>query len=371
MKGFQQAGLSVALAAAAAQAFKVDFYNSDNCAGEFVGEFIGGTGQGCRTDYVGVSEGALVQSTGPVDDGFSVAFYSSNDCNPGNAVAEADNNCVEIDSEVGAYMSFNVIGGQTGGGFKKRAEVINENRKKIKRDVAEKREAAAAEKQLRSVVKRAASPGTIQHGDFGDVDGKTYRYHQVANGVWRGVDPNDWDDKVHVKNDAALNVSPKSKTRDLILDELDERDFTGTCKAALSCAIGLASNAKWGCVQVVDQLVSLATAANNNSPQIWEFLNQPFIVAVTVGSPAVAGVVSAFTSKKISSQPVASCSTVSTEADVIASAVKAALSLANDTAIQLNFTLPDGSIIQMSMQTTQYGTQGQCSAPSTDPSTGP
>jgi len=33
------------------EAFKVSFYKNTNCAGEFVGAWIGGEGQGCRQEY--------------------------------------------------------------------------------------------------------------------------------------------------------------------------------------------------------------------------------------------------------------------------------------------------------------------------------
>ena len=32
-------------------AFKLGFYLSGNCAGEFVGSWVGGPDQGCRQDY--------------------------------------------------------------------------------------------------------------------------------------------------------------------------------------------------------------------------------------------------------------------------------------------------------------------------------
>ncbi|KIW91935.1 uncharacterized protein Z519_07905, partial [Cladophialophora bantiana CBS 173.52] len=50
------------------EAFKVSFYKNTNCAGEFVGAWIGGEGQGCRQEYAGLAEGVVVESTGPVDD---------------------------------------------------------------------------------------------------------------------------------------------------------------------------------------------------------------------------------------------------------------------------------------------------------------
>ena len=49
-------------------AFKVDFFEEANCAGEDVGSWVGGTGQGCQTKYAGEAGGAVVTSTGSVDE---------------------------------------------------------------------------------------------------------------------------------------------------------------------------------------------------------------------------------------------------------------------------------------------------------------
>jgi hypothetical protein len=45
---------------------------------------------------LGQESGIIVQSTGPIDDGTIVVFYSSPDCNPSNAVDEADNGCLSV-----------------------------------------------------------------------------------------------------------------------------------------------------------------------------------------------------------------------------------------------------------------------------------
>ena len=44
--------------------------------------------------------------------------------------------------------------------------------------------------------------GAMGHGAYGMFDGVEYRWHQIYDGTWAGVDPNDWDDNIHTQNDA-------------------------------------------------------------------------------------------------------------------------------------------------------------------------
>lgn len=97
------------------------------------------------------------------------------------------------------------------------------------------------------------------HGSFGEINGKTVRYHQIAHGILAGVLPEDWDDSVHVKDDTVLEwgdsypvdfgVGVGSEfAADLSNWELDtsanpvdprdifDRDFRATCSAGLQCA---------------------------------------------------------------------------------------------------------------------------------------
>ncbi|KAK9783847.1 hypothetical protein AB5N19_14401 [Seiridium cardinale] len=55
-------------------------------------EIIAGPGE-CRTDKIDVGSAPLclqVRSTGPVDDGFQVVWFSSDDCNPSNIMGHGD-----------------------------------------------------------------------------------------------------------------------------------------------------------------------------------------------------------------------------------------------------------------------------------------
>jgi hypothetical protein len=85
---------STALLVASASAFKVDFWGGSNCAGEELGQWVGGANQGCQQLYAGEAEGATVESTGSVDDGSVVSFYSSSNCDISTAVGESDQGCV-------------------------------------------------------------------------------------------------------------------------------------------------------------------------------------------------------------------------------------------------------------------------------------
>jgi hypothetical protein len=71
----------------------------------------------------GVAEGVVVQSTGAVDDGTTVQFYSSSDCSTRTELSSSNAGCISIDNElVGAYQSFKVI---HTGAQKRRRDILN------------------------------------------------------------------------------------------------------------------------------------------------------------------------------------------------------------------------------------------------------
>lgn len=86
-------------------AYKLTFYRGEGCRNENLGEWIGGPNEGCRNDFAGVAQSAVVASTGDVDIPFMITFFTSNDCNPDTEIIHG-----EPDEDGSSCMTANSYG---------------------------------------------------------------------------------------------------------------------------------------------------------------------------------------------------------------------------------------------------------------------
>jgi hypothetical protein len=364
--------LVIALLGSSSSAFVLDFYLEDNCAGEDLGNWIGGPNQGCQTSFDGVdlgqASGVTVQSTGPIDDGTIVVFYSSPDCNPDNAVVEADNSCLSINDFADTAESWNVI-------------TLYEYKRRIRRRAVSE----PAHMEAR-VATSSSNPYGYEHGQVSQYGGKTYKWQQVANGVWRGINPEDWDDNVNAKSDVVIeysanyprDFSKRDATSDISIwqpSTLEDRAFLyATCQAARKCYIAVQDGAVYSIGYTYLYFLNVAqNLANNQRAQsLWTFLNQPVVVAATVsiGAAYYSGAVSAATSGQVQA---AQCSDSQTDLDAMQSLIQAVASAAPERAFQAAITYNGvvGTISMEAVPTGQRGDGNTCGAPSTDPTTNP
>jgi hypothetical protein len=358
--------LGIAILVSSSSAFKLSFYLEDNCAGEDLGISIGGPQQGCSTsingESLGQASGVVVSSTGPVDDGTIVVFYSSNDCDPSNAVAQADNGCLSINDFAYTTQSWNVI---TLEEYKRRRSVVESTPIEARTDTS------------------SPNPYGYEHGKLADYGGKTYRWHQLASDVYRGINPEDWDDSIHVKNDTVIDdsaiyqrdFSESDATTDTSLSTLEERAFLYyTCQAAKKCLIAVQGGAAYSIGAVYSYVLDKAQVlANNQQAQgLWTFLNQPIIVGSTigVGTAWYGGAVSMLTS----GQPNASqCSSSQTDLDAMKSLIQDLIAAAPERAVSatISYNGVVGTISMEAVPSDQRGDGNTCGAPSTDPTTTP
>jgi hypothetical protein len=184
MKALSIIPLGSAFLASCSSAFYLSFYDEDNCAGEELGIWIRGPNQGCWTQFAGQDLGqassVTVSSTGPIDDNTIVVFYSSTDCDLGNAVAAADNGCLGINDFAAISRSWNVI--------------LNIKDK-------QRRRGRSLVDRLQGRTSSAAPVMPYEHGQVATYANKTYKWHQVAQGALQGINLEDWDDNIHIKND--------------------------------------------------------------------------------------------------------------------------------------------------------------------------
>lgn len=209
--------------------------------------------------------------------------------------------------------------------------------------------------------------------------------HQIAHGSWMGVEPDAWDDNVHVKSDAELDyrvTEPSGKepsqpiSTSTALSPLQERALIwGKCNAALECSFRLGGNLVFGVIGQMDRFIDSAKAGlaliSANREAIWDFLNKPFVSQITVGTGAaiLGGYISGQTMKTKSR--VAQCSDKHSDADVIKSAVQQIAKAAflrkegDVTDASFRITLPNGETVTFDVSTRTNGdnTQAICGAP--------
>jgi len=224
--------------------------------------------------------------------------------------------------------------------------------------------------------------------------------HQIAHGTFQGVSLEEWDDSIHVKDDTELDISGiefADAHTDVAVSHpgssnaLESRIFRyATCQVVLQCVYDLGTQALVGLERVVDTLLKYALAAFNRASDvtlnlhmrnnIWNFLNRPFIVKVTINSlgSAIGGMVPAMVAIFVAMQTtktdttVKQCSDTENEVNVVRDTVYAALKaqhdgIASDASIAL--TLPNGQTVGLMVNARRSGdnTPEVCGAPTTTP----
>ncbi|OTA99233.1 hypothetical protein M426DRAFT_257247 [Hypoxylon sp. CI-4A] len=201
-------------------------------------------------------------------------------------------------------------------------------------------------KSLIAAITVACSAGAavaMEHGEYARHNGVTVRYHQMARGVFSGVPAEKWDDTIHQRSDEEWDFESLS-VRDLDLDsndtlgELQERNLASQCQLAYTCVkeVGGAAISKgW------EVWLKAATEAQRRAGDagLIDFLKSPFFA--NAGGVAIAGIISAHVNGQANPS---SCSTSSSEADVVGAAVGAAIaSNPQATEISVNVNGPSGT----------------------------
>ncbi|KAH0840948.1 hypothetical protein FOPE_06367 [Fonsecaea pedrosoi] len=302
------------------EAFKVSFYKNTNCAGEFLGTWVGGEGQGCRQEYAGLAEGVVVESTGSVDDSTTVQFYNSDNCVPGTEVSQANGGCLTVDQGViGAYKSFQVIPSNP--------SALNSASKR--RSPIDRRYPFS----LASTAPKVPPNPTIYHGMDLSFDGVSYKLHQIYANAYIGILPDEWDDTVHIMNDNELVL--QDFIRNITEREIDQRDLVSSlCDIFTACI----SAAEQDAVKIRDALTPYAnvvkTAAQAGGQKVFDFLKAPFFHQVAVDTVAglapavVGGVVQAVVGAQVTGNTnnAASCSQEKDQIDALISIVQSQIS---------------------------------------------
>lgn len=236
----------------------------------------------------------------------------------------------------------------------------------------------------------------VYHGVIRVHGNEKYKMHQVAHGVFQGVDLNDWDDSIHVKDDTKLDLSnlglpdldiSKAVSRSMSSNALEARLFKyATCSAMLQCVYDIGTGALVGMEAAVKYLIGVAQATLARTPTgagLWEFLNKPFVVGVlasgvvALGPGAFSGWIGAQTQKSGSSSSsvtssVSVCSDSEDEADVVRTVIAMTLRgqhTAHVSDMTASVLLPNGQtgIISVNNQPEGDETPEVCGAPTKAP----
>ena len=340
------------------KAFSIDFNVDAACAGENLGQWTGVKDGSCRTDYAGTAAGYSVSSTDPTDVDSLVVFYSSDNCDPTTEIAASN---VGLCTS-GDFSSFKVIGVRDcclNSAVSLRLTFGTRTNNKLQAfdgvqdpgvvdptattsgptvdptsglDPTARRRARQV--STASLANPSASGNVVYHGAIRTHGDQEYKMHQVADGVYAGVNIEDWDPSVHTPSDTKIDYSsiqhrdlqPFSKSVSARgLSPLEARRFNwGQCNLNVDCVYQVGTYVQFGIQSALYYAVLAWQQAKDNRQEIWEFLNKPVIVQVTVGlgAAALSGYVAAMTT--IANTPPKTCSSTLDDGMLIREAVQGA-----------------------------------------------
>ena len=117
-------------------------------------------------------------------------------------------------------------------------------------------------------------------------DGADYRLLQIHANGYIGILPNEWDDAIHILNDAEL--FPSGPVRNLTIREVDERDLVESLCTTLGTCI---SHLQAGAIFLKDILTpffdKVRVAAQANGQEALDFLKKPFFTQVAAGKSPI------------------------------------------------------------------------------------
>jgi hypothetical protein len=130
----------------------------------------------------------------------------------------------------------------------------------------------------------------------------------LMEGAWRDIAPEDWDDSFHIKNDTVIKYS-ETYPMDFSMNSPNtafslhdpsvfvERNFLfATCGFLRTCLVGVVDATQFACNTVGNAFINKVLATSGQD--VWEFLNQPYIVAITIApstDPSIVTAVQALT----------------------------------------------------------------------------
>jgi hypothetical protein len=229
------------------------------------------SGPGELTVQRGIAEGAVIQSTGAVDDLTTVQFYSSDDCSLGTEISRADAGCLTVDNgATGAYKSFHVVSSNP-----------------LARRASTRLPPKQRRNHFRNTTTQDPNPRAplLYHGMTAAFDGVEYKWQQIHATGYIGILPHKWDEALHARNTTTMSLG---NDRHSEAKDLEERNLSeAVCSTYTVCTSAILATGN--SVATIGQfagpyLASAGQAALSAGVSVNTFLNNnPFIAQLTAG----------------------------------------------------------------------------------------
>jgi hypothetical protein len=119
------------------------------------------------------------------------------------------------------------------------------------------------------------------HGAYGMFGGVEYRWHQIYDGTWVGVDPTEWDDAVHTQNDVLPPWSGYSIDAAGGNSTLEERDLVANICSAGNACLAVTQNAAYNIRTAASQFFT-NLAQTQPKEAVLNFLSKPVVQRIVV-----------------------------------------------------------------------------------------
>jgi hypothetical protein len=336
---------AVGLTITTVHGYQLNFHKAPGgqCASETIGSWSGDISSGCLQNYAGTVHDITI-TPDDHEGNHTVAFYSTDDCNPEHLIKKHHLGC-----SAPSYGSFRVV------------ERASHFRLGNTNSASGFLPASSKSQKLR----REQDAFPVSHGDTFEHNGITRRWHQLARGTFTGVPIDEWDDNVHQSSDHELNIDTLTERdfdESLLMPLLNVRDLEdGTCTDHIRCTVDKVSDAFGGLKKWAPILIEKAIAASNGTGKpLWEFLNQPFITALTGGPVGYASTIGAmFVNNKyepgLNKDEAAQCMTEGTAKDLIKALVDNTLATNNMAAMMSRVEGPKGEMADVSVAVDEEG----------------
>ncbi|KAL2827814.1 hypothetical protein BDW59DRAFT_160123 [Aspergillus cavernicola] len=196
-----------------AHTFQIDFWGGSRCRNTPEGEYHHVFNDDFPCFEIPTNaESATVTSEESADENMTVQFYSSGDCSQ-TAIASTNYGCIDFTATGGNALSYDI----KPDGLDERS-VTNS----VTRESKAARRAAVApahwtthQQEARKGLDQSKWTGSLSphwdpfvgrgegvgHGDETVLDGETWKWQQIALGIFVGIPKAEWDDNVHTRND--------------------------------------------------------------------------------------------------------------------------------------------------------------------------
>ncbi|KAF4451000.1 hypothetical protein F53441_5947 [Fusarium austroafricanum] len=200
-------------------------------------------------------------------------------------------------------------------------------------------------------IERRSLVDTLQHGNYGRSNGKIYRYHEVHDGLFAGVAPEDWDDSVHVRGALLTERSDTNESPPSLDSNLLHRDISSACKTKLVCAVSSAASLGSSIYQYSGDFINKLREVKGSD--VMDGLNQPFWANLAgVGGQNVLVTAIFYLVQKGTDKPppVQQCSKANSQEDLLRQMITQACSSSPErTGFAQSITLSDGSVFELRM----------------------